>query len=183
MLCCLLDAVSQVTRTYIDFLFTPQDDLCVRVFNYNTLEYVIQFPAHVDFIRCVVIHPSSPFVFTAGGTMLLLACISSFLPLFFFFCQFDQHVMIFLDIEWLKVALMLVSSNMEPNEWTVSQRVNKLKNGRQYGNKWITVSQCQNKLTNCLVAWKQMNKLSNNVKTNEQTVSQCGNKWTKCLTV
>ncbi|CAG5125898.1 unnamed protein product [Candidula unifasciata] len=49
-----------------NWVITGSDDTCLRVFNYNTLEYVTQFSAHVDFIRSVAVHPSSPFVLTAG---------------------------------------------------------------------------------------------------------------------
>ena len=43
----------------------------VRVFNYNTLERIHQFEAHSDYIRCIAVHPSSPFILTSSDDMLI----------------------------------------------------------------------------------------------------------------
>ena len=49
-------------------LFVPlQDDMQIRVFNYNTLERVHMFEAHADYIRCIAVHPTQPFILTSSG--------------------------------------------------------------------------------------------------------------------
>lgn len=44
-----------------------QDDMQIRVFNYNTLERVHMFEAHSDYIRCIAVHPTQPFILTSSG--------------------------------------------------------------------------------------------------------------------
>ena len=44
-----------------------QDDMLVRVFNYNTLEKVHSFEAHTDYIRSIIVHPTHPYILTASG--------------------------------------------------------------------------------------------------------------------
>lgn len=39
----------------------------IRVFNYNTLERVHMFEAHSDYIRCIAVHPTQPFILTSSG--------------------------------------------------------------------------------------------------------------------
>lgn len=34
----------------------------LRVFNYNTMEKVKSIEAHADFIRCIIVHPTEPYV-------------------------------------------------------------------------------------------------------------------------
>eukprot|EP00971_Amphidinium_carterae_P029545 581470-Amphidinium_carterae.1 len=41
----------------------------VRVFNYNTLEKIHEFEAHTDYIRCIAVHPSMPYVITSSDDM------------------------------------------------------------------------------------------------------------------
>jgi coatomer subunit beta' len=41
----------------------------LRVFNYNTFEKVAAFEAHTDYIRCVAVHPSRPFVISSSDDM------------------------------------------------------------------------------------------------------------------
>ncbi|KAK1900242.1 Coatomer subunit beta' [Dissostichus eleginoides] len=47
------------------------DDMQIRVFNYNTLERVYMFEAHSDYIRCIVVHPSQPYILTSSDDMLI----------------------------------------------------------------------------------------------------------------
>lgn len=50
------------------YLFSVfQDDMQIRVFNYNTLERVHIFEAHSDYVRSIVVHPSQPFILTSSG--------------------------------------------------------------------------------------------------------------------
>lgn len=39
----------------------------VRVFNYNTLDRVTAFEAHSDYVRCIAVHPTQPFLLTSSG--------------------------------------------------------------------------------------------------------------------
>lgn len=41
--------------------------MLLRVFNYNTLEKVHSFEAHSDYIRCIVVHPTHPYILTCSG--------------------------------------------------------------------------------------------------------------------
>lgn len=41
----------------------------IRVFNYNTLERVHMFEAHSDYIRCIAVHPTQPYILTSSGTL------------------------------------------------------------------------------------------------------------------
>jgi coatomer subunit beta' len=45
------------------------DDYHVRCFNYNTGEKVTAFEAHTDYIRCVEVHPTHPYVLTSSDDM------------------------------------------------------------------------------------------------------------------
>ncbi|POI33986.1 hypothetical protein CIB84_002261, partial [Bambusicola thoracicus] len=47
------------------------DDMQIRVFNYNTLERVHMFEAHSDYIRCIAVHPTQPFILTSSDDMLI----------------------------------------------------------------------------------------------------------------
>lgn len=53
----------------------------IRVFNYNTLERVHMFEAHSDYIRCIAVHPTQPYILTSSGRLLtkihdrLLLCV------------------------------------------------------------------------------------------------------------
>lgn len=47
------------------------DDFHLRIYNYNTLEKVNQIEAHTDYIRCIAVHPTHPFVLTGGDDMLI----------------------------------------------------------------------------------------------------------------
>jgi len=40
--------------------------MLVRVFNYNTMEKVFSFEAHKDFIRCITVHPTLPYILTSS---------------------------------------------------------------------------------------------------------------------
>jgi len=54
-----------VMPLYIDV----QDDMHIRVYNYNTLERVHQFEAHSDYIRSIAVHPTQTFILTSSGTL------------------------------------------------------------------------------------------------------------------
>ncbi|XP_023207619.1 coatomer subunit beta' [Xiphophorus maculatus] len=53
------------------WIITGADDMQIRVFNYNTLDRVFMFEAHCDYIRCVAVHPTQPFVLTSSDDMLI----------------------------------------------------------------------------------------------------------------
>lgn len=46
-----------------------QDDMTVRIFNYNTLKKEHQFEAHSDYIRAIAVHPSQPCFLTSSDDM------------------------------------------------------------------------------------------------------------------
>jgi coatomer subunit beta' len=52
-----------------NWLITGADDMQVRVFNYNTHEKVTVFEAHTDYIRCIAVHPTQPYVLTSSDDM------------------------------------------------------------------------------------------------------------------
>lgn len=45
--------------------------MCLRVFNYNTLEKVHQFEAHTDYIRSLAVHPTQPYVLSCSDDMMI----------------------------------------------------------------------------------------------------------------
>uniref|UniRef100_A0A0B7B2C4 Beta'-coat protein n=1 Tax=Arion vulgaris TaxID=1028688 RepID=A0A0B7B2C4_9EUPU len=49
-----------------NWIITGSDDTYVRVFNYNTLEHVIQFAAHLDYIRSIAVHPTNSLILTTA---------------------------------------------------------------------------------------------------------------------
>jgi coatomer subunit beta' len=49
-----------------NWIVTGDDDNKIRVFNYNTLEKVTTFEAHGDYIRCIAVHPSLPYLLTCS---------------------------------------------------------------------------------------------------------------------
>uniref|UniRef100_A0A3P8RK69 Uncharacterized protein n=1 Tax=Amphiprion percula TaxID=161767 RepID=A0A3P8RK69_AMPPE len=53
------------------WLIAGADDMQIRVFNYNTLERVYMFEAHSDYIRCIAVHPTQPFILTSSDDMLV----------------------------------------------------------------------------------------------------------------
>ena len=53
----------------IVFGFAQQDDMQIRVFNYNTLERVHNFEAHSDYIRAICVHPTQPYILTSSGKL------------------------------------------------------------------------------------------------------------------
>lgn len=59
-------------QQYLKSSFFPfgQDDMQIRVFNYNTLERVHMFEAHSDYIRCIAVHPTQPYILTSSGMLL-----------------------------------------------------------------------------------------------------------------
>lgn len=51
-----------------------QDDMMIRVFNYNTLGRVHMFEAHKDYIRCMAVHPTQPYILTCSGEATSTTC-------------------------------------------------------------------------------------------------------------
>ncbi|KAF3775944.1 Coatomer subunit beta'-2 [Nymphaea thermarum] len=47
------------------------DDMIIRVYNYNTMDKVKVFEAHTDYIRCVAVHPTLPYVLSSSDDMLI----------------------------------------------------------------------------------------------------------------
>ena len=41
--------------------------MLLRVFNYNTMDKVHTLEAHSDYIRCIVVHPTLPYILTSSG--------------------------------------------------------------------------------------------------------------------
>lgn len=60
-----------------------QDDMHVRVYNYNTLERVHQFEAHSDYLRSIAVHPTQTFILTSSGMIFDLFTLNllHFMPL------------------------------------------------------------------------------------------------------
>ncbi|XP_061620747.1 uncharacterized protein LOC133473200 isoform X2 [Phyllopteryx taeniolatus] len=54
-----------------NWVITGADDLQIRVFSYNTLERVHMFEAHSDYIRCIAVHPTQPFILTSSDDKLI----------------------------------------------------------------------------------------------------------------
>lgn len=54
-----------------NWIISGSDDMQIRVFNYNTLDRVHHFEAHSDYVRCIVIHPTQPYVLTSSGMYML----------------------------------------------------------------------------------------------------------------
>ncbi|PON73332.1 Coatomer beta subunit [Parasponia andersonii] len=47
------------------------DDMSIRVYNYNTMDKIKHFEAHTDYIRCVAVHPTLPYVLSSSDDMLI----------------------------------------------------------------------------------------------------------------
>lgn len=60
-------AAKFITRK--QWIVTGSDDMSIRVYNYNAMENIISFEAHSDFIRCLVVHPTRPFVLSSSDDM------------------------------------------------------------------------------------------------------------------
>ena len=45
------------------------DDMKMRVYNYNTMEKVKEWDAHVDYIRYIEVHPTRPFILSSADDM------------------------------------------------------------------------------------------------------------------
>jgi coatomer subunit beta' len=52
-----------------NWVVSGSDDVQIRVFNYNTLERVHSFEAHSDYLRCIVVHPTQPYLLTSSDDM------------------------------------------------------------------------------------------------------------------
>ena len=51
------------------WIVASSDDMHIRVYNYNTMEKVKTFEAHMDYIRCVAVHPTLPYVLSSSDDM------------------------------------------------------------------------------------------------------------------
>ncbi|VAI69855.1 unnamed protein product [Triticum turgidum subsp. durum] len=47
------------------------DDMFIRVYNYNTMDKIKVFEAHTDYIRCVAVHPTLPYMLSSSDDMLI----------------------------------------------------------------------------------------------------------------
>lgn len=52
-----------------NWILAGSDDMQIRVFNYNTLDRVHAFEAHSDYVRCIVVHPTQPYILTGSGEL------------------------------------------------------------------------------------------------------------------
>ena len=50
-----------------NWIITGSDDMMIRVYNYNTLERLQMFEAHSDYVRCIEVHPTQPYILTSSG--------------------------------------------------------------------------------------------------------------------
>lgn len=48
--------------------------MMIRVFNYNTLEKVHGFEAHSDYLRCLQVHPTQPYLLSSSGKQKSFSC-------------------------------------------------------------------------------------------------------------
>jgi len=53
------------------WIIVGADDMQIRVYNYNTMEKVKVFEAHTDYIRCIAVHPTQPYLLTSSDDMLI----------------------------------------------------------------------------------------------------------------
>ena len=54
-----------------NWIVAAADDTFIRIYNCNTLEKIKEFEAHKDYIRCVAVHPTLPYVLTASDDMVI----------------------------------------------------------------------------------------------------------------
>ena len=52
-------------------MITGSDDMYIRVFNYNTMEKFKSFEAHTDYIRCIAVHPTHPYILSSSDDRLI----------------------------------------------------------------------------------------------------------------
>lgn len=50
-------------------MIAGSDDMQLRVFNYNTHEKVHSWDAHSDYVRCLAVHPTQPYVLSGSDDM------------------------------------------------------------------------------------------------------------------
>ena len=51
------------------WIVTASDDMHVRAFNYNRLEKVNETEAHTDYIRCIAVHTTMPYILSCSDDM------------------------------------------------------------------------------------------------------------------
>lgn len=79
-----------------NWVITGSDDMQIRVFNYNTLERVHAFEAHSDYIRCIAIHPTQPYILTSSGEYKS----HNFVTMWFHFGNFYNIPFLFYDLQF-----------------------------------------------------------------------------------
>ena len=47
-------------------MIVGSDDGFIRVYNYDTVEKIKEFEAHKDYIRCLAVHPTLPYVLSGS---------------------------------------------------------------------------------------------------------------------
>lgn len=67
-----------------NWVIAGSDDMHIRVFNYNTLDRVHAFEAHSDYVRCIVVHPTQPYILTSSGECLIFQMYCSFVLIRFY---------------------------------------------------------------------------------------------------
>ncbi|KAJ1429085.1 WD40/YVTN repeat-like-containing domain superfamily [Sesbania bispinosa] len=69
---CIWNYQSQTMAKSFEVTELPgADDMFIRVYNYNTMDKVKVFEAHTDYIRCVAVHPTLPYVLSSSDDMLI----------------------------------------------------------------------------------------------------------------
>ncbi|KAK5583078.1 hypothetical protein RB653_004668 [Dictyostelium firmibasis] len=53
------------------WIVTGSDDTYIRVYNYNTMEKIKSFEAHADYIRCIIVHPTLPYILSSSDDMFI----------------------------------------------------------------------------------------------------------------
>lgn len=77
-----------VVNDQMRYFLPPQDDMHVRIFNYNTLERVHQYEAHSDYLRSIAVHPTQPYILTSSGKNSPTIKLHLFIYLFIYFVIF-----------------------------------------------------------------------------------------------
>lgn len=67
--CCAVRSAKFIARK--QWVVAGADDMFIRVYNYNTMDKIEVFEAHADYIRCVAVHPTLPYVLSSSDDMLI----------------------------------------------------------------------------------------------------------------
>ena len=71
LLICKLSVRSAKFIARKQWVVAGADDMFIRVYNYNTMDKVKVFEAHTDYIRCVAVHPTLPYVLSSSDDMFI----------------------------------------------------------------------------------------------------------------